>query len=443
VSEIKRRFEATATWDGTQYVVTIHGLPAGCTGVTQGSTRGEARSMAVEVVALLLDVPKDTVAIDVTFVAAEPDVITAPWDAETVRTLNRFQCHPFVHPFTCGNPQHSGQSPVLVAGTRGWRCSDPRDEGCEYTQDWALALMADPDRWPHGLASQQHLSVDVHRDTAEAVVDARVAAERLVAVLNDPVLREITTEVVAAPATPLNGPDQGDWSSEEDAVYDELDVAALRRLISERLLKVATQRVEREWICCDPVDPSHELCVQGDAALRMLTALLTDDETVFPPTSDFLDEVIRLIVGHGDPSDEQASVLSTAAIKDLYTEAIKRGYDRVNAGAGVETIHALMSEVILTRDRELARNRQRLLLADEAHRALADQVTEHGESVQAALERGRREGRLEALNEVQGKLRRECTSPFEEIAFHNTFLWLTRAVKATREGTQTEDEKRG
>lgn len=79
----------------------------------------------------------------------ESETITAPWDTRTVRRLNQFQNLAWVHPFTCGNTVHT-RAPRLVAGTKGWTCPDPRDDGCEYTQNWAHGFMADPDTWPHG-----------------------------------------------------------------------------------------------------------------------------------------------------------------------------------------------------------------------------------------------------------------------------------------------------
>jgi hypothetical protein len=65
------------------------------------------------------------------------DVIEAPWTGEQVDALNVFQRHGKVHPFTCGNDHLWDR--VLVATSNGWICCH-----CEYTQKWALAIMAEP-----------------------------------------------------------------------------------------------------------------------------------------------------------------------------------------------------------------------------------------------------------------------------------------------------------
>lgn len=69
----------------------------------------------------------------------EPEIIHAPFSAEQVAGLNAFQSSGTAHPFTCGGGHGETQDDrVLVAGTDGWTC-----RGCGYTQEWALAAMAD------------------------------------------------------------------------------------------------------------------------------------------------------------------------------------------------------------------------------------------------------------------------------------------------------------
>lgn len=62
--------------------------------------------------------------------------IKAPFNADQVKALNRFQQSDRVHPFTCGNGNCRA---VLVATAAGWVCPD-----CPYTQDWAHDLMLGP-----------------------------------------------------------------------------------------------------------------------------------------------------------------------------------------------------------------------------------------------------------------------------------------------------------
>ncbi|PSR63982.1 MULTISPECIES: type II toxin-antitoxin system HicB family antitoxin [Nocardia] len=64
-------YNATATRDGRWWAVEIEGLPPNMVGVTQGRDLEEAKSMAREVVALLLDVPEDEIDIDLRVAGTE------------------------------------------------------------------------------------------------------------------------------------------------------------------------------------------------------------------------------------------------------------------------------------------------------------------------------------------------------------------------------------
>lgn len=63
--------------------------------------------------------------------------IQAPFSPERVAALNRYQTRGKFHPFTCPN-EHVGEA-VLLATREGFVCPV---EGCEYSQDWAHAFMA-------------------------------------------------------------------------------------------------------------------------------------------------------------------------------------------------------------------------------------------------------------------------------------------------------------
>jgi len=71
------------------------------------------------------------------------DLVTAPWTAEQVESLNGFQRSGVMHPFTCsgGGGPHSERidGAVLVATESGWRCPVP---DCTHQQDWAHPWMA-------------------------------------------------------------------------------------------------------------------------------------------------------------------------------------------------------------------------------------------------------------------------------------------------------------
>lgn len=71
--------------------------------------------------------------------------VEAPFARDQAASLNAYQFSGAFHPFTCPR-EHCwpGESPrlhvLLVALEEGWRCAG---EGCDYTQGWAHAWMAD------------------------------------------------------------------------------------------------------------------------------------------------------------------------------------------------------------------------------------------------------------------------------------------------------------
>jgi hypothetical protein len=75
-----------------------------------------------------------------------------------------------------------------------------------------------------------------------------------------------------------------------------------RAALSARLWAVAEHRIVAEWICCEPINPKHDLCVQGDATLRMVKALLVDDPEAIRP-APLLDAVLAVLP---EPADRAA-----------------------------------------------------------------------------------------------------------------------------------------
>jgi hypothetical protein len=57
----------------------------------------------------------------------------------------------------------------------------------------------------------------------------------------------------------------------------------LREQYAAALWEAAEHNIIAEWICCEPLDPSHELCAQGYAAMRMIRALIIDDPEAYKP----------------------------------------------------------------------------------------------------------------------------------------------------------------
>lgn len=73
-----------------------------------------------------------------------PGTIKTPWTQEQCDRLNAFQKSRRFHPFTCGSgnrcdENHLDGEGVLVATPDGWKCPY-----CDYTQEWAHSIMAEP-----------------------------------------------------------------------------------------------------------------------------------------------------------------------------------------------------------------------------------------------------------------------------------------------------------
>lgn len=64
--------------------------------------------------------------------------VDAPFTDQQVENLNRIQKFGMFHGFTCG--KEHGDPRMLVATKAGWVCPH---EGCDYTQTWAHASMAE------------------------------------------------------------------------------------------------------------------------------------------------------------------------------------------------------------------------------------------------------------------------------------------------------------
>ena len=144
-------------------------------------------------------------------------------------------------------------------------------------------------------------------DLTEADVDRMMAAGIPVQIVttppgtfavdpNAPSL-EFRTHDPAVPAVPVAAPPTGQ--------------AADRAAVSAALWAASEHHTVAEWICCDPIDPAHALCVQGGAALRMLKALLVDDPEAWKP-APLLDEVMRLVPPAGTATEAHRLALSEA-----------------------------------------------------------------------------------------------------------------------------------
>lgn len=221
-----------------------------------------------------------------------------------------------------------------------------------------------------------------------------------------------------------------------DEVMSETDQEALRALVSQCVLARAVERVEREWICCDPVDESHKLCVQGRATINMLEALLTDDENAFPSRSDVLDVIMRFVLGASEP-ERRGSILTEAELRELYGKAIQAAVsggmawsdERNQPATPADVAHAVTEAVLGVRDRELRRNRQRLQLAQADWEQASTNLNQLIQQHEAAVATATATGRIAGLREAMQVLREENQTPYDAIALANPLARLASLVR--------------
>jgi hypothetical protein len=93
--------------------------------------------------------------------------------------------------------------------------------------------------------------------------------------------------------------------------------AADRAALSARLWKIAEHHIVAEWICCEPVQPGHDLCAQGYAALGMVKTLLVDDDPgkAWNPSAPLLDAVLSVLPAPADRAAVRAEAFDEAAEK--------------------------------------------------------------------------------------------------------------------------------
>lgn len=122
------------------------------------------------------------------------------------------------------------------------------------------------DREQGGLDEKARLQHETVRDVAAGL--RRLAAEPAAAVLPAIVDRADALRAEAAPAP--------------------VDRAAL----SAKLWEIAEHHIVAEWICCEPLEPKHDLCAKGYAALGMAKTLLVDSPEAWNPEAPLLNAVI-------------------------------------------------------------------------------------------------------------------------------------------------------
>lgn len=91
-----------------------------------------------------------------------------------------------------------------------------------------------------------------------------------------------------------------------------------RAALSEKLWRIAEHHIVAEWICCEALDPKHELCAKGYAALGMVKTLLVDADPAeaWNPSAPLLDAVLAVL----PPPTARAALERVRAV--LETEAV-------------------------------------------------------------------------------------------------------------------------
>ncbi|MFG3170610.1 hypothetical protein [Streptomyces sp. NPDC048200] len=111
-----------------------------------------------------------------------------------------------------------------------------------------------------------------------------------------------------------------------------------RAALSARLWAVAEHNIVAEWICCEPINPDHELCVQGDATRRMVKALLVDDPEAIRP-APLLDTVVAVLPACPDPIEcsHEAALGQAEAATEAYRLALSQALG-LGTGANWEAL---------------------------------------------------------------------------------------------------------
>jgi hypothetical protein len=70
-----------------------------------------------------------------------------------------------------------------------------------------------------------------------------------------------------------------------------------RAALSAKLWQIAEHHIVAEWICCEPLNPKHDLCAKGYAALGMAKTLLVDSDPkeAWNPNAPLLDAILAML----------------------------------------------------------------------------------------------------------------------------------------------------
>jgi hypothetical protein len=123
-----------------------------------------------------------------------------------------------------------------------------------------------------------------------------------------------------------------------DAALSRLLATTDRAVLSTKLWAVAEHHIVAEWICCEPLDPKHDLCAKGYAALGMAKTLLVDSPEAWNPSAPLLDAVLAMLPA----SIDQAAVLrETADTVEAMNEGCGQGKPCASCDARADAADAL------------------------------------------------------------------------------------------------------
>lgn len=113
----------------------------------------------------------------------------------------------------------------------------------------------------------------------------------------------------------------------EDAPASVVVPAADRAALSARLWKIAEHHIVAEWICCEPLQPGHDLCAQGYTALGMVKTLLVDGdpEKAWNPSAPLLDAVLGLPAPADRAAEERLARVLHWVTSDVVTAQTEFG----------------------------------------------------------------------------------------------------------------------
>ncbi|MGQ4393741.1 hypothetical protein ACN6K5_003527 [Streptomyces violaceoruber] len=88
-----------------------------------------------------------------------------------------------------------------------------------------------------------------------------------------------------------------------------------RAALSAKLWEIAERHIVAEWICCEPLEPGHDLCAKGYAALGMVKSLLVDADPgeAWNPSAPLLSALTAVLPATTNHDTDRAAVLESEA----------------------------------------------------------------------------------------------------------------------------------